>query len=483
MNTVIRLLKNTIYLSITNFVRPFISIILIIYISRTLGTMGLGEYTAIITFTFFFEIIANLGLNHLIVRDIAVDNSNRGTYFTASLFIGCCSSFITFLILYIVLKEMGYPTNINLGIKILSFSIIFIVLTEYWQAIFEGLQRMELKSLIAIIDVILRVSLGVLIIRLGFGILALIWTMVITRVVVCLLCLFILLKLGIKPKFKLNVPVSLNILKQTATFLLISIVTTAYWKIDVIMLSKMKGAVDLGFYSAAYRFMEILKGLSYSYIASLFPLISLSFSGSTDSFKRKCVLSIKYLFILSFPISIGTTILARNILLLAYGKEFVNSTGALQILIWTIFFFPIALVFARALVASRNQRYDLICNALALFFNISLNLLLIPRFSFLGASVATLLSICFFMLIQYVFVSKILFRIELLKILVRPFLAACGMGILTFLLRNTNLFFVIPLSMLFYSFILFKIKTFSIEEIAMFKELWRNKALVLSIRS
>jgi O-antigen/teichoic acid export membrane protein len=249
------------------------------------------------------------------------------------------------------------------------------------------------------------------------------------------------------------------------------------------MLSKMKGAIDTGYYSAAYRFMEVLKGLSYGYIAALFPIISSAFATSKDSFKRRCVLSVKYLFILTFPIAIGMTILSRNIILLVYGKEFLNSAGVMQILIWTICFFPIALVFARALVASKNQRFDLICNVLALVFNVSLNLLLIPRFGCVGAAMATLISICFFMFIQYLFVTKILFRIELLNILIKPFLAACAMGILTLLLRNTNLFFVIFLSAGFYVFLLIKIKTFSMEEIAMSKELWRQKASLLTIRS
>ncbi len=480
MNTILRLLKNTIYLSLTDLIKPFISIILIIYISRTLGTMGLGEYTAIITFTFFFEIFAKLGLHHLIVRDIAINKSNCESYFTTTLIIGLISSFIAFLVLHLFLNAMGYPANISVGIDILSLSIIFIVLTDYWQAIFEGLQRMELKSLVSIMDVVIRVTLGILVIYLGFGISGLIWAMVASRVLICLLSLFILLKLGIKLKMKLNIPVCLSLLKQTMTFLFISIVTTAYWRIDIIMLSKMKGAVDTGYYSAAYRFMEVLKGLSYSYIASLFPIIASTFAISKDSFKQRCVLSVKYLFILTFPIAIGATILSRNIILLAYGKEFLNSTGVMQILIWTICFFPIALVFARALVASNNQRFDLLSNVLALVFNISLNLMLIPRLSYIGAAIATLLSICFFMLIQSLFVTKILFRIELLKILAKPFLAACIMGIFTLLLRNTNLFLVISLSAMLYIFILIKIKTFSIEEIAMFKELWRQKALLLT---
>lgn len=482
MNIAIRLLKNTIYLTIASIVAPCLSMLLVIFISRRLGAEGLGEYAAIITFTFFFETFAKLGLHHLITRDIAIDKSKGDAYLTSSILIGIGSSFLALLILYLVLEEMNYPSPISLAIKAMSFSLVFSVLINHFQSFFQGLQRMELNALITTVEALGRVVLGILVIYSGYGILGLIWAIVATRVLMCILGICLLIRLGIRPSWNIDWLVCLKLLQQTMTFLLISLVTTTYWKLDVVMLSKMKGMADVGLYNAAYRLIDILKGLSYCYIAAFFPVVASAYSVSKDSFKRTSILSVRYLFILIFPVCIGISILAGNIIGLIYGEGFSKSASALQVLIWTICFFPIALVFARALVASQNQKFDLLCNILAMVVNIILNYSLIPRFSFLGAAIATLVSICFFVSIQYISVSFTLFKISFLKACAKPFLAGCIMGMFTFLLRNTNLVFVTTSSACLYTLVLFLIRTFSSEEIMMLRELWHKKSLLVTIR-
>ena len=482
MNTTVRFLKNTIYLAIADIASPFISMFFVIYISRTLGTKGLGAYASIIAFLFFFEKIAQLGLQHLIIRDIAVDRSKTENYLSTSLYMGLISSFLVLPFLFILLRILEYPAEITSCIKILSLSLFFFVLTQYWISFFEGLQRMEFKSFITIVQVICRAGSGILVVYLGYGVTGLIWSLLFCRILVCFMCFGIFIKLGIRPSLRPDWSLFGNLLKQTWTFFVISLVTTTYWRIDIIMLSKIKGIVDVGFYSAAYRFFEILKGLSYCYIAALFPILASSFSNSKESFHRKFVLSIKYLFILTFPISIGTSILAKNIITLVYGTEFTNSTGVLQILIWSICFFPIALVFAKSLVASKNQKFDLYGNVIAMSINVILNFVFIHRYGYIGAAMATSISICVFMFIQYFFVSKVLFKIPFLGELVRPFIAGCSMGLFTYFVRNMNIFFVIITSACIYTFVLFIINSFSGEEIKIFRELWQKKSLLIAIR-
>lgn len=481
MDNIVKLLKNTIYLLIADIIRPFVSIFLVIYIARNLEVEGIGEYTAIIAFTFFFEKFAKLGLHHLIVRGLAVDKSQSRSYLTISLVIGIVSSFLSFFVLYMVLELMHYPSTMNTAIKVLSFSIVFEVLNEYWLSFFEGLQRMEFNSLVSTIEVISKVSIGIFVVHLGYGILGLIWTIVAIRILLCFLSFFIIIRLGISPTWKVDWPLCFRLLKQTITFLLISIITTTYWKIDVIMLSKMKGAIEVGFYSAAYRILDILKSISLSYIVALFPMISSSYAISKDLFKQHCILSVRYLFILTFPISLGILILSRNIIVLIYGEEFIKSVVVLQTFIWTIGFLPISLVFAKSLVASHNQRFDLLSNIIAMATNVILNLTLIPRFGYLGAAIATAISISVFSLIQYIYVSRMLFQIPFFDTLSKPFLAGCIMGIFTFLLRDLNLFFVVVSSACLYIFTLYTLKTFSAEEVSMFQELWHKKLNLLKI--
>lgn len=483
MTTAFRFFKNTLYLAVADFIRPFIAVCFVIYISRTLGSEGLGAYAAIMAFFFFFEKVAQAGFHHLIIRDVAVDKTRANTYLANAILIAIASSLITMPLLMLVLKLVNYPGDLALNIRILSLSMVFVVLKNFYLSFFDAIQRMEYKSLISISQEIMRTGIGILMIYLGFGINGLIWSLVFYRIVISFLCLFILSRLGIKPEWKIDWQLLISLLKQSSTFLLIGLITTTYWRVDVVMLTKMRGVEEVGFYTAAYRFLEILKGFSYAYIAALYPIFASAFYGIKKAFVRKVSLSIRYLFIFSFPVALGTTILADKIILLVYGDGFSGSIHVLKILIWTICFFPIALVFAKGLVSSKNQKYDLQANVIAMIINILLNYFLIGLFGIYGAALSTTVSIIVFMSIQYYFLSRHLFAVRFIHELFKPVAAGLVMGLFTFLAHDLPLAIVFAVSVLIYMLMLFVLKTFSKDEIDTFKGIWMKKSMLIAFKN
>ena len=475
MSNVTKLLKNTLYLTVADFLSPFVNVILVIYVSRSLGSEGLGAYTAIVAFVFLIEKLAQLGLHQIIVRDIARDPKYANKYLIDAITIGIVSSLFSYFILDIALKFIQYPPEITASIKVLGLSIFFFVMREYFFAFYEGFQRMEFKSIVSVFLTIFRTGLGVLVIYLGKGVAELIWALVLTRMLVFFISFLFVFRLGLRLSEKPDVKHILKLISQTMTFLMISLVTTTYWKVDILMLTKMKGIDDVGFYSAAYRLLDILKGLMSCYIAALFPMLAISFGTSKATFNKQLSLSIKYLYMITFPIAVGATLLGEPIIYLIYGSTFYQSVFTLKILIWTICFFPIAIIFARALVASNNQKYDLFCNILALFLNLILNYYLIHKYSFVGAAMATSISILFFLILQYTFVRKKVVKLPFLKELIRPTLAAIGMGGILMLIQSQALYLTIPIGMVSYFLILIVLHTFDDEEIKFAKSLIRRK--------
>jgi O-antigen/teichoic acid export membrane protein len=186
-------------------------------------------------------------------------------------------------------------------------------------------------------------------------------------------------------------------------------------------------------------------------------------------------MSIRYLFLLSFPVCIGTTILAEDLIVKIYGQAFISSVLSLQILIWIVSLFPVAMVFARALVASNHQTQDLVANILGVLFIVVLNYMLIPRYGFIGSAAAMLVSICLFTFVQYNFFRRVVSRIHASSLFWKPFCAGALMGVFTFYLRGMNIFLLIPLAACVYAGCLFLLQTFSPEEVDAMRSLYRNK--------
>ena len=98
-----------------------------------------------------------------------------------------------------------------------------------------------------------------------------------------------------------------------------------------------------------------------------------------------------------------------------------------------------------------------------------LNYILIQHFAEVGAVMANIITIVVFLVLQLLFFTKNLFPVQLLQISKKPFLAAIGMALVTYLLREFNLFLNIIISALAYCGLLFCLKGLYPEEIATIK--------------
>ena len=464
------LLRNASFVVLSELLKPFLSFFFIVFLARSVGVEGVGDYTVILTYVSLFEVLATLGLASLIVRQVAVAPEEAGKYLRGVLHIGVVSSLICSVVLLIVLGYLEYPEIITVGIQILCASLIFVVLAQLMQALLEGMQYMGLRSILVAAEVVLRVILGILALWSGYGVLGVVWAIVLTRLLIFGVTLLVLTRaFPVTVTSELDLPFLYDLLRQGVTFLSIILVSIAYWSLDVLMLSAMKGSSDVGIYSSAFRIMDILKNLSFGYIVALFPVMSQSYVQSKSSFAHSCAMSIKYLFIVTFPAALGIAVLSERIIALVYGPDFIAAAITLKILIWTACFFPVMLVFSRALMASGNQKADLWANVFALVVNVLLNLLLIPKYGYIGAAAATVLSIILFLLIQYLAVFYLVIKVDLIPHLVKPFVAGVLMSGFVYICKDYNLVVAIVVPAIAYFGFLVLFRTFTPSELLLLR--------------
>lgn len=482
MRRSVRLIRNTYFLSVARVANPFLAMVLVLILSRQTGAQGLGVYTTALTLFSFFTTFSSLGLHGPIVRDIAAKPALAGRILTGGYLLGVISSLIFSGIMVGAAALLKYETDILSGVMILAPALICYTVSLITQALLQGLERMEYTAVILIFETLIKVTLGVFVLVMRGPVIAVLGAVAVSHLLSMILGLFFVAKKAGPVRWELNRESFMDLFRQTPTFFALSVVVMIYWNTDILMLSKMQGTVSVGLYSAAYRLLSIGKELANSYIVAIFPIISHFYIQSRESFQISCVRSIKYLLIFSLPAAVAVTLRAREILLLLYGQaEFSGGESTLQVLIWTMVFFPIANILGNGLIASHRQRIDLWVNTMGAAFNVGLNLLLIPRFGPLGAGMATLLSILFFLVVQNFYVSRVLFRIPFWDVFFRPAIAAVAMGLVICL--PLSLFIVLPLGLIVYGCCLWLLRSFSSEEIEMIRVLWRQKNQIFQWRN
>lgn len=428
----------------------------------------MGAFALTIAYVYVFETIATGGLPPVIVRGVSTDERSAGTYLKASLLLGLLLSAGAQALLLASLWFMDYSEEVEEPIRLLGWSIGFMVLTQYIQAVFEGYQRMFFRSALSLFEIAARTAAGVAALAMGWGITGVIQGFVLVRALMFLLAISVAvwaLPLKLDRSFEWSRCASL--LREAGPFFFTTIIAALYWHVDILMLSRWGTIETVGSYNAAFRLMAILKGLTYTYLIALLPVVSESFIRSTAAFRKDCESSLKYLVLVTLPAAAGTTILAEPIIERIYGAEFSDAALVLGILIWTVCFFPVALVFSRALIASHNQRLDLYCNVVGLLINVALNAMLLPRFGAVGAAIATLTSILLFMCMQHFAVSKAVFQVSLSRFFLKPALATIPLVAVALCFRDAPLWLSIPSGAAAYGGAILLVGGLSKQELAM----------------
>jgi O-antigen/teichoic acid export membrane protein len=242
------------------------------------------------------------------------------------------------------------------------------------------------------------------------------------------------------------------------------------------LLTKIAGVEEAGYYSAAHKLVNVFKlGIS-CYIMALQPLIFRIYASSKEKFQIACTESIRYLGIMILPIVFGCFMLSDRIIVLIFGTKFIASSYALSTLILLLFFYSFNQVLAHALIGSNYQLKNLKANIIGLIASLGLNIILIYLYGFVGAAIATVVSVFLVAAFQYYYVSQKLFKIEIRKMLQKPFISVVLMTIVLFLIKNNNLIFVVITCAITYVFCLFSLKTFSQKDLQVVKDLWKRDA-------
>ena len=153
-----------------------------------------------------------------------------------------------------------------------------------------------------------------------------------------------------------------------------------------------------------------------------------------------------------------------------YDTKFAGSAIALKILIWGLVFASGNAIFGNLLTAIGKQKLGTYITALCAFGNIALNLILIPRMSYTGASIASVVTAFLAFIMGFYFVSKNFKPIPLHRIFIKPVFCGLIMGSFVYFL-DINIFLLIFCAAVIYLFSLLLLKTFSEEDIDVIEKL------------
>lgn len=427
MDTVQKVAKNTAVIIVGRVLNLLVSTFVVIYLARYLGSAGLGKYSLIYAYLSFFAFLTTFGMSEIVVREISKDDTRAEELIGSALSLSLFLSIGAIGLAWIVSNFLGYPSNIRLLIYIASLNMLFTPWSLY-TSIFQVRLQQKYQVSVEIISKLVLAGLVFVLISMKALLIHFILLNLLVSGIVAMGNRFFSRRF-VKPKWHINLRIWADLLKASWPLAISGFFIAIYIRIDQVMLYQMKGDTSVGFYSAAVRLVELLNIIPVAFMTSVLPILSSYFVKAIKSFVNTYELSFKYMLTLIIPVAFIFTKYSKDIVCLVYGEKFLPSYSVLSILIWSEVFVFIGCVHNNILISINKQRVDLLLTGSSCLVNFLLNLLLIPKYSFIGASIATLISygvgltIAYFLSVTHQYIKAVI------KVSLRPLCASLIMYI------------------------------------------------------
>ncbi len=402
---------------------------------RILGPDNAGKYYTAIVVIGFAEIFTNFGLNLLTARDVARQPDRGALYLTNTsllrLVLWCLA--MPLLAGYVAVRQLtGSPmaTDTLWAIGLLALALIPGNLNAALTSLFQARERMVLPAGVSIVSTLAKVTLGAWVLLIGYGFVGLAAVAILVNWITFSILGVLAIRAGITASRTVSV-VAMGAMTTAALPLMLNhLLQTVFFKIDVLLLDQIKGSTVVGWYSAAYKWVDATLIIPAYFTMALFPLLSRRALADPAGLRRAYDAGLRLLIAIALLVALVTTVLAEELVLVLAGRQYLpHGAIALQIMIW---FLPLS--FANGLtqyvlIAVDRQRWITWSFALAASFNVVANLILIPRFSYSGAAVVTILSELV-LLVPFRWRLRDLGHAPLLALLWRPALATSVAAVL-----------------------------------------------------
>lgn len=359
-------------------------------LTRSLGISGFGNYVFIISLILLFTAISDWGTGIISVREASKEKEEEEKIFGNALVFRFLFALVSFLIVNFLIRILPQFKTLILVTTIASFLLFFHSLRTSCQIIFQTKLRFEniaISEVTTSFAFLIFLLLALKTLSLSQALLFLL----LANLLGTILALFLSRKLA---KFKLSLDkkiikkIFFEALPTGALLLIFSI----YNRIDIIILQALKGSEPVGIYGLAYKVHDNLV-LGAAYLANaLFPILS-KYANERGLSSRLMLIykkSFDVLFLAGIFLVVSVYILAPLIVAIIGGSQFLESVLALRILVFATFLAYFNHLTGYSLIALGKQKISLVVAVIALVWNISLNLIFIPRYSYIAAATITI---------------------------------------------------------------------------------------------
>ena len=372
-----------------------------------------------------FRILPDLGMSYASTLAISRDRSQASSLAGNLLGFQAVLSVLT-LALCLGIGRLRYDGVLWIAVLVLAFDLVLKSLKSTLRWLLKSHQRFGAEAVSLLLERSLLLVLGAATLLAGGGVIGFVLVFAGVRAADSA-GLFVWVHrrvLALRPAF--DPAVWWLLFRKGLPFAYAGAMITMFFQVDTVILERMRGTQEVGWYRAPVLVLEGLslvpRILGYAFIPTMAALHPHSPAGVTALYRR----GVKYLLLTGGPIAAFGMIAAGPFVRLLFGAAYDPSVGAARILIPAAAFTFLSNFGETTLACIDRWRTIVVVSTACLFVNVALNLLWIPSRGFIGASWATLLTEALYFAATAWALWHYGHRISWLSVLARPLLATAA---------------------------------------------------------
>jgi len=389
--TWLKFMNNTSWILFKEIYAMLISLVVGSLSARYLGPSNYGLISYGGSLISFFLIVSQLGMSNVIILEIVRKPQSVSSYLGTAVYMRLVVSVISVCLIQGIIMCLEPDNGLLHRVTFLqSVSLIFQtsdVLFCWFHAKME-MKYVTLAGMIALTFVsIWRIALLVVNASIEWFALSLSISALISCIMIC-----IFFSMRAKVKLKFNFSDGVIILGNSYHFIINSVALTFYTQIDKIMIGKAIDETILGYYTAASAISVMWEVIPNAVLNSARPLFVQKYDMDRKEFLKRYQLVILGISILGIGVGIGFMFFAKLLVWILYGPDYYAAIPALKILAWATVCSSIGSVRTTWMVLNNKSKYMEYFTLIGAVINISLNLVFIHFWGYIGAALATFIT-------------------------------------------------------------------------------------------
>ncbi len=395
-------------------IKPFWFFGIEVGVQNRVGEEMYGFYFSLFNFAFILSILLDVGINNFNNRSIARDHKIIKDYLAAIIPLKFFLSLIYAGVVLISGKIIGYSSEQFNMLWLLVFNQFLASFILYFRTNISGLQYFRTDSLLSVMDRSLMIIFTGLLLwgnitSKPFQIEWFVYAQTASYSLTLITSAIIVRYRSGSFITHIDLSRSLKILRLSYPFALLILLMSLFNRVDSVMLERIleNGQEEAGIYAQSFRIFDAASQFSFLFAMLLLPMFSrmLRLKQSVNELIR---IALPLLMVSGFTLAISCNYYKYEIIDLLYTSHSTYSARIFGILMIGFLFVSTSYIYGTLLTANNNLKHLNILAASIVVVNITLNLILIPRFHAFGAAISSLISQSLYAIIQLILSVRLL---------------------------------------------------------------------------